>query len=128
MTASAKARGASCGKLWPTPPTETVRVRPLAAFSGEVVLVAPRILGLGCQRLPIGFAIPIRQPLTAAIPLQRSGQSTMMFAVRAPSQNLRCCAMRRSPATITIPTRRDFSFHWTMVLVGSGVVSDTIVQ
>jgi hypothetical protein len=38
------------------------------------------------------------------------------------------CDMQRSPITITIPTRRALSFHCTMVLIGIGVVSDTMVQ
>jgi hypothetical protein len=105
-----------------------VRVRPLAAFSGEVILVAPRIPGLGCQRLPIGFAIPIRQPLTAAIPLQRSGQSTMLFAVRAPqSKPAMLCDATLSNHDHDSNTPRllgplDDGVEW------DGVVSDTMVQ
>ena len=50
-----------------------------------------------------------------------------MFAVRAPqSKPAMLSAMRRSATPITIPTRRVPSFHWTMVLIGTRVVSDTL--
>src|ERR687892_2849189 len=88
-------------------------------------------------RVPSGSLDPAPLIAGAAVrrsdwPLLATSPGTPNAAIAAPRKQRRpqpmLYDMQCSPITITIPTCRELSFHWTMVLIGTAVVSDTMVQ